>query len=378
MRTFDRYVLRSFLKVLLISFFSLTGLFIIVDLFGNLDEFLSYAERQGSLFAVLLDYYGPRVFSFFDRTSSLLALLAVIFTITWLQRRNEMTALMAAGIPKSRFVLPLILATMGISGIGVVNREVVLPRVRDKLTRNAQDWLGDHAKRFDPRYDYETGILLSGQATRAVEHAILQANFRLPATLSQFGRQLAAAQAKYLPADSRHPGGYLLRDVTQPTDLTKIHSAVVGQREVILTPRDHQWLRPNECFVVSNITFQHLTAARAWTQYSSTFELIRALRNPSLDYSASTRVTVHARLVQPLLDITLLLLGLPLVLTRGSRNMFVAAAQCLLLVAVFYVVILLFQVMGNNTYLVSPSLAAWCPLFIFGPIAFTVAQQRWE
>jgi lipopolysaccharide export system permease protein len=378
MRIFDQYVLRSFLRVLLVSFLSLTGLYVVVDLFGNLDEFLSYAEQQGSLLGVLSDYYGPRVFAFFDRTSALLSLLAVIFTVTWLQRRNELTALMAAGIPKWRFVLPLILATMAISAVGILNRELALPCFRHKLTRNAQNWMGENAKRFDPRYDYETGILISGQATRGADQSIEQPNFRLPGNLSQFGRQLAAARALYRQPTPQHGGGYLLQEVTQPANLKEIASATQDGRPVILSPHDTPWLEPDQCFVTSNITFQHLTAPRAWAQYSSTAELISALRNPSLDYSANMRVTVHGRLVQPLLDVTLLLLGLPLVLTRSSRNMFVAAAQCLLLVAVFHVVILLCHVMGNNTYLFSPALAAWTPLLIFGPIAYTVAQRRWE
>ena len=63
MLIYDRYVLRMFVKVLMVSFLSLTGLFVIIDLFGNLEEFISYADRQGSLLAVLFDYYGARVLS---------------------------------------------------------------------------------------------------------------------------------------------------------------------------------------------------------------------------------------------------------------------------------------------------------------------------
>ena len=38
MTILDRYLLRTFAKVLIVSFLSLTGLFIIIDLFGNLEE----------------------------------------------------------------------------------------------------------------------------------------------------------------------------------------------------------------------------------------------------------------------------------------------------------------------------------------------------
>ena len=75
-------------------------MYIVIDTFNNLEEFLSYADRQGSLLAVLSEYYGARVLSFFDRISGLLALMAAIFTVTWFQRTNELTAVTAAGIPK--------------------------------------------------------------------------------------------------------------------------------------------------------------------------------------------------------------------------------------------------------------------------------------
>ncbi|MHB8861113.1 MAG: LptF/LptG family permease, partial [Pirellulaceae bacterium] len=150
MTIFDRYLLRTFLKVVGVSFLSLTGLFIVIDLFGNLDEFISYGERQGSLFVVLGDYYGARVLQFFDRISGLLALIATIFTITWFQRTNELTAVTAAGIPKARIVRPLIAATIIVAVLAAANREIGLPRVRDKLSRNAQDWLGENTTPLTP------------------------------------------------------------------------------------------------------------------------------------------------------------------------------------------------------------------------------------
>lgn len=135
--------------------------------------------------------------------------------------------------------------------------------------------------------------------------------------------------------------------------------------------------KPDACFVVSDITFEHLAADGAWCQFASTPQLIDVLRNPSLDYGADTRVTLHRRFVQPVLDVTLLFLGMPFVLSRANRNIFVATAQCLLLVAGFFVVVLGCQTLGN-TILVSPALAAWLPMLIFVPLAYVAAIRRWE
>jgi len=379
MLIFDRYVFRIFLKVLIVSFLSLTGLFIIIDLFGNLEEFISYADRQGSLLSVLCDYYGARVLSFFDRTSSLLALLAAIFTVTWLQRSNELTAVMSAGISRARAVRVLIVGTILVALLAAVNREVALPKVRDKLTRNAQDWLGEKAGRLNPCRDNRTNILFGGKATVAARRQIAQPSFRLPRRFSEFGRQLVANEATYCDPTPEHPGGYLLKNVSQPENLKQIDSRYqeVDGAPIILTPKDHEWLKDGQCFVASDVSFEYLVADSAWQQYASTAELVSALRNPSLDYGADTRVTVHRRLIQPLLDVTLLFLGLPLVLSRSHRNVFVAAAQCLLLVGSFFVVSLACQAMGN-TVMIRPVLAAWLPLLIFAPLAYTAAARKWE
>jgi lipopolysaccharide export system permease protein len=106
-------------------------------------------------------------------------------------------------------------------------------------------------------------------------------------------------------------------------------------------------------------------------------ELIAALHNPSLDLGADLRVTVHSRFVQPFLDVTLLFLGLPWVLTRESRNIFLAAGLCILVVAVFLLVVLGCQALGTS-YLLSPALAVWCPLLIFAPLARVFAGALWR
>jgi lipopolysaccharide export system permease protein len=148
---------------------------------------------------------------------------------------------------------------------------------------------------------------------------------------------------------------------------------------VIITPRDApEWLEPDQCFLVSDVRFEQLASGDAWWQYSSSPELILALRNRSLNASAKVRVGLHGRLVQPFLDVTLLLLGLPLVLRRGDRNVFLAIGLAAVLVAGFMLVVTAFEYLGANYTLISPSLAAWAPLMIFVPIAVAMSEWMWQ
>ena len=375
----DRYVLGRFTRMLGVCLISLVGLYFVIDCFSNFQEFNTYGHRiKGGIGWVLFQYYGARFFWFFDLTAGVMAMAAGIFAVTWMQRMNEMTALSAAGIPPSRIIRPLILAAMVVAGLGVANREVCLPKIRSKLAKNAQDWLGETAKPCRPMFDMRTGFLISGKFTFANEKRIESPKFsQLPPELSAWGRQIVADNAYYREATPEHPGGYLLRDVRHPANLAELKSLSLEGNPVFFSPADTKWLHPRECFVATGVNFEQLTVGTAWQQYLSTPELVSGLRNRSLDYGANIRVTLHVRLVQPLLDMSLFFLGVPLVLTRRNRNIFVAALLGLAVVGGFFGVTMLSHWLGTN-YILSPALAAWLPLMIFGPLAFALSRPLWD
>ncbi len=378
MRTIDRYLLMQFLKVFVICFFSLTGLYIVIDGFSQLDDFMIYADKHGQLLPVVGKYYAYRSLSFFDLTSGILTLIAAMFTVTWIQRHNELTALEAAGISKGRIIKPVIIAVAAISLLAALNRELVIPRIRGHLSHNAQNLNGKNAQSFDPTYDNATNILHRGTETIAEEQCIVKPDFVLPAELHNISKHLVAERAYYRSAFGDKPAGYLFDQLLQPKNLDHVPSVEQDGKRVILTPKDTPWLKSQQCFVVSGVSFEQLEGGSTWQRYSSVSELISGLRNPSLGYSEEARVAIHSRLVQPLLDVTLLFLGLPLVLSRKNRNMFLAIGLSMILVALFMGLNMACQHIGSNYYLVSPALAAWLPLMIFVPWAAGTADVLLE
>ena len=118
----DRYLLGLFLRVFLICFISLSGLIVIGDVVGHMHELLEQIRGEGNAAMVLANYYGAKIPWFFDILGRVVVALAAAFTVTWLQRHNEMTALMAAGISRWRIVKPLVAAAVGISLVAAANR----------------------------------------------------------------------------------------------------------------------------------------------------------------------------------------------------------------------------------------------------------------
>jgi lipopolysaccharide export system permease protein len=364
----NRYLLRQFLQVFAICFLSLTGLYIVIDAFGHLDHFSSYAEDGGgSLLGIMASYYAYHSLAFFDGTSGILAMISAMFTITWLQRHQELTAIMAAGISKLRILKPLLLAAAGVSLLGVANREFVIPRVRHELTRDTKDLGGDAARELQPRFD-RNDILIGGDKVVLAERKIIKPAFVMPTALSRYGKQLTAQDAFQLDANQEHPAGFLLAGVTTPANIDGLSSLVIEDRPAILTPKDSAWLKPGQMFVVSDLPFPLLASGSNWRRYASMGELISELNNPTTDLGADVRVTVHTRMVQPLMDGTLLMLGLPLMLSRGNRNIFLSIGICLAIATAFTLVALSCQSLGGLSVM-RPSLAAWLPLMMFVPVA---------
>ncbi|MEM9185364.1 MAG: LptF/LptG family permease [Planctomycetota bacterium] len=368
-RIVDRYVLRQFVQFYLICFLSLTGLYVVIDAFGKLDHFTDHAAAGGGLLATIGRYYGYQSLAFFNRTSGILALVAAMFTVTWSQRHNEVTALLAAGVPRLRVLRPVILAAVVVSLGAAAARELVVPGVRHELAMDTKNLSGDAAQPLQSRWDNETDILLAGESVNAAEQKILRPSFKLPRALAVYGKQLAAEEAEFVPTNPGSPGGYWLRGVTSPAAL--LTSGSIRDIEgavVVASPADTPWLGPGEAFVVSNVSFELLASGSNWRDFASTAELVKELSSPSVELGPDVNVAVHRRLLSPLLDTTLLFLGLPLVVSRGARNPFLAIGLALGVVTAFFLVALGGQSLGSSGW-VRPALAAWAPLLVFVPVA---------
>jgi len=375
----DRYLLRQFIQVFVICFCSLDGLYVVFDAFSNLDEFLHFTEKQGNLLGTMFWFYVYRSIYFFERMSNMLTMIAGMFTVTWIQRHNELTALMAAGVSRKRVIMPIVAASALVSLTTAAGRELVIPRISRELEKDPKNLTGENGESIKPRFDDATNILLNGVQSFGDERRIYKPSFRLPDPMLRFGRQLVADNAYYQEARGGRDGGYLLKGVSRSAEIGRQPSFVLDGKRVIITPRDEpKWLEPDQCFVVSDVNFDHLTGGRGWRQFSSTSQLIEGLSNKSLalagNFGADVRVSIHTRIVQPFLDMTLLFLGLPLVLSGNNRNVFAAIGLCGLVSLAFMVVVMGFQYLGGIA-LLRPALAAWVSLIVFVPIAVAMADR---
>lgn len=375
MTRFDRYLLASFLRIFLIAQISLTGMFVVIHLFTNLDELTDQTTAERSLVQVVAGFYGPRVLDFFDRSLAILLLLAGVFTLAMMQRRQEMTAVEAAGIPRLRLLRPILLGAVLLTCVAVANRELLIPRYRETLISTAQNWKNpDASSTANLHKDHVWGYLVSTRAVDSRSGMVTAPVVQLPVHLSRRISRIAGAAAVWQPANDQHAAGLLVTLDSEAPPLPPSHDLKSGDLTAIHFPADNPWLRPGQVFVVSSLGLDELAYGRQLTDYTSLPDMIATLRRPSQWYSQANRIAVHSRIVRPLLDLSLVLVGLPLILCWTDRNLFVAALLGVGIAGMFSLAVVGCQLLGNYSLIRPAALSAWLPLMVFLPLALPASR----
>ena len=103
-RILTKYLLREFAWPLLYCFDAFAMLWIVMDLFGHLDDFIV----NHASFATVLRYYITLFPEGFVQILPITLLLALLFCLTNLGRHNELTAMRVSGVSLARLALPLL------------------------------------------------------------------------------------------------------------------------------------------------------------------------------------------------------------------------------------------------------------------------------
>ena len=369
MTILDRYLLRLFIRIFAVCFISFSGLYIVIHLFSNLDDLTELASSEGGWLTLLQNFYVPRLVDIFDKTSAMMALFAAIFAVTLMQRNREVTAIQASGLSLRRIVRPVLFVSLIIVSVAAVNREWLLPQYRDRLARTPRDWAGEREMPISVEDDWQSGVRLRGNHVVVLKRLIDQPDVQLPFELPGSVTRLRAQVAKIEQATPTAPAGLLLSGVSYPKDIDSIASVTDGKSVGVWTSADQDWLHDGQCFVACEFDAEKLAYGSKLDEFRTISELMSDVRGPQSSFGRSDRLALHARMVKPLLDLTLVLLGLPIVLSQVDRNVFLSAGLCILIIGVFHLSVIVSHSFGSYRVLQPAALAAWLPVLVFAPLA---------
>jgi lipopolysaccharide export system permease protein len=379
MRILDQQRYWAFLKAYVICFVSFIGLYIVIDAFTNFDEFLNITRETSRLFAIIGRFYAVRSTAIYDRLCGVISMMAAVFTVTWMQRDNELVAMLAAGISSQRVIRPVLVSAVLVNLLAITNQELVIPRFAEELQKPHGDDGESEVIMLATRRDLNDVVILGQKAER--KNKVIQ---RLSATLAgsrQF--QLEAERARYVPEDdptSPLKGGWVLRNV-HLSDL----AGEIDSRILILldeaTLAKLPFTNPGGAepagpayFFRTNVSFDAIIRRREWYVYGSTWELFAAMDDPvNAPERAEIASFLHTRLVRPFLSMSLMFVSLPLVLAGVGKNTFGNLGKSLGTSAVYYMSIFIAQYLATHQVM-TITLGAWAPLIAFG----TIAVARWD
>ncbi len=360
MKILDRLVIVAYIRSYLFSLFCLLSLYVIIDLFTNLDDFFNNDQGFVAGLVGIGRYYMYSSTRILDRLCEPIVLLAGAFTVAWMQRNNELLPLLSAGVPTRRVLRPVFMGAMLFLGLGIANQELIIPRIAPMLVRPRHDLDGVGETLVQASYD-STGIHVEGHKAKRSTKMVYLFFCTIPDAQGSGLVHLSAREAQYIPPGSGpFTGGWLLIDTT-PATLAEWDN-----------PRLARMIDPGRWFVYTrDVDFEAITRNGTWYMLFSTERLRELLNNSDTRRLEAMAVLFHMRITRPIVGFLLVVMGLSVILRDPNRNVYVSTGYCLVLCAIFFGVVYGCKFLGDNEYL-SPALAAWLPVILFGPAAFVM------
>lgn len=346
----DRYIARRYVAHFLLVAVAFWSLFVLVSFMDLIDDVQQNRVKGKVVFHYYL-FISPNILHL---VIPLAVLVTVLVTFGVMSRRNEITAMKAAGISVYRATLPMLALGIAVSLGLFATGEFILPST-NRIAQ--QDWnvikgrppqsssllerrwiLGSDGRLYN--YDYlERGpapgrITLHGLSVYDVDPARWALRDRLYATRAAWNGFAYDLERGWRAQFSGGRAG--VREFDE-----------VRTREIEPPSYFDQEQRESE-----TLGFGELKTH------------IASLEAKGLDV-VPLRVQLHRKLSFPMVSLVMTLLGVPFAFVVARRGALYGIAASVLLAIVYYVCLAVFENLGNNA-LLPPALASWAPNIIFG------------
>ncbi len=351
----DRYVARLFAQSYLAAFFLVIGLYVVLDLSVNLDEYLQPGAGAAKPSMLLVArYYALHVPFLYLEMSPFVTLVAGLFSAARCVRDNELVAALGAGISARRLFAPVLCgavlcavgmfalrewATSSLSRERDLLRERLLEQEQEVVYRNL--WVRDDA----------------GQRLRVEEFRPAQAEGRGLLAYFTTDKATVTVDAEVMRDARRVDGRWtwtLEQGVRTFADGTGRRKEALGEFQgVDVGPRDFELAQRG--------------AERALDLSYAEASLLHRRDPDNLQY----RTVRQYHLTFPLAGLALLLVGLPFLVGqergRGIERFGIGVLLCM----AYFVVDIVARTLGLQGEL-GPLYAAWFPLVLFGSLGIVL------
>jgi len=347
-----RYLLGIFLRNTLLALSAFCGIYLLIDFFEKVDDFIEAAAPVAAYFAYFLGTL-PMIIV---QVIPLALLMAAFMTIGGLSRTGELTAMRAGGMSLLRITRPLLAAAVILTILVILLQELVLP-----LTARATREI------FDQRVRGKQELLQTrDQVWLRVENQILHIGQALPKsgelrqvtvyTLDELFRVKERVDAKN--ADFKDKA-WILRDVTarsfnpETGEMTASSHAEQAPLALAKSPDDFRNAEPKQW----ELSFVDLR------------QLVRQSEREGSD-PTRYRVDMYAHLSAPFACLIMVLLGIPFALQRGRNSSLALGIVISIVTGVSYFILHSIAMAFGYSGILPAPLATWATNILFGMLGF--------
>jgi lipopolysaccharide export system permease protein len=346
--TLDRYVLREWVKVFLLTALGCPFLVMVIDLTDRLDTYLGRGLPKARI-ALSYMYFLPETITL---VLPVAVLFAVVFTVGALGRHSELTAAKASGISFHRLVRPLLVA-----GVAAAALDLGLTELAPVTSARRAELLGEKEIRVSPeRYNFvyraDSGWVYAIRSLEIGPREMRDVIMEREGTGPDYPTIVVAAQrAAYDTAGAR-------RDWTLTTGAVRYLLGPGHEAAFTFAALRIKALRETPADLLAE------PKAPDEMRYAELGRYIDALARSGSD-TKKLRVERALKLSVPFACIVIALFGAPLAISTPRTGAAWGVAVCL---ATTFIDLLMFQLskaVGQGGAL-PPAFAAWVPNLIVG------------
>ncbi len=368
MKILDRYVAKNFLIGYAIAFCVLIGLRVIIDLFVNLDEFTEYPDLgTAAVMKNIFTFYSLNSTLYFRDFAGMITVVAAAFSFGKMVRSNELVAVMASGVSLKRVIGPIVFLALLLTGVLVIDQELVIPRLADKLVRSHDDIPGQES--YDVRFIGDgSGSLICAQRFDVETSTLYNPTILLRRPTSRAG---------IWEFTGRIDAGKAVCD--NGTGRWDLYSRDPNSGQWLpyglLTEKGSQKQPQTIAFYPSDITAKDIPVRR-----KSEYKTLLSLRQLTALTAQGTQIRdlaqlysqKHFRITDPLINLVMLMISLPILVCRDPKSMKSAVMISFAVTGACFITTFVCKMLATEVVFdrVMPELWAWLPVFIFLPIAF--------
>lgn len=358
-RVLHTYVIREYLKILLLSLSSLILIYTVVLFFEKMDVFTKH-RASFLLIAEYLFFKIPEVV--FQWTLPYAVLLSTLLTLGAFSRHSEITAMKAGGVSLYRISFPLFLIALIISFFSFLGNEYLVPLTNQKAkhllsVKVRKQQQTSFFKNYKIWYHGERGIF-NIQMLDAEEKVLKGFTYYQFDDHFRCIRRVDAREARWVNGTWKFFQGALRE---------------FGDGGSMRTTPFQEWdfSLPENWDSFQNI--ERKSREMSYTELRIYIQKIQAAGYDSTRYL----VDLYSKLSYPLLNLIMVLIGIPFALKTGRAGGTALGIGISVMIGFIYGVTFYVFLSFGKSGVLPPFLAAWIPTLLFGLAGiFTLTSIR--